>query len=36
MKAGFGEFTRIGLVTTPAVLIAAVLGLWAGIQLFGL
>jgi arsenical pump membrane protein len=36
MKAGFGEFTGIGLVTTPVVLIAAVLGLWAGIQLFGL
>jgi arsenical pump membrane protein len=36
MDAGFGEFTRIGLVTTPAVLIVAVLGLWAGIQLFGL
>ncbi len=36
MKAGFGEFSRIGLVTTPAVLIAAVLGLWGWIQLFGL
>jgi arsenical pump membrane protein len=36
MKAGFAEFSRVGLVTTPAVLVAAVLGLWAGIQLFGL
>ncbi|MGU3651283.1 SLC13 family permease [Mycolicibacterium sp. A43C] len=36
MKAGFGEFSRIGLVTTPAVLVAAVLGLWGWIQLFGL
>ncbi|MFI2839894.1 SLC13 family permease [Mycolicibacterium sp. PDY-3] len=36
MQAGFGEFSRIGLVTTPAVLIAAVLGLWGWIQLFGL
>lgn len=36
MKAGFGEFSRIGVVTTPAVLVAAVLGLWAWIQVFGL
>lgn len=36
MKAGFGEFSRIGLCTTPVALIAAVLGLWAWIQLFGL
>ncbi|PRC49947.1 arsenic transporter, partial [Mycobacterium sp. ITM-2017-0098] len=36
MNAGFGEFTRVGLVTTPAVLVVAVLGLWAGVQLFGL
>lgn len=36
MKAGFGEFSRIGLVTTPAVLVAAVLALWAWIQVFGL
>ncbi|MFB1294557.1 SLC13 family permease [Mycobacterium sp. pW049] len=36
MRAGFGEFSRIGLVTTPAVLVASVLGLWAWIELFGL
>lgn len=36
INAGFSEFSRVGLVTTPAVLIAAVLGLWAGIQVFGL
>lgn len=36
MSAGFGEFSRIGLITTPAVLVAAVLGLWSWIQLFGL
>jgi len=34
--AGFAEFSRVGLLTTPAVLIAAVLGLWAGISLFGI
>lgn len=36
MSAGFGEFSRIGLITTPAVLVAAVLGLWGWIQLVGL
>lgn len=36
LKAGFGEFSKVGLCTTPAVLVAAVLGLWAWIQLFGL
>jgi arsenical pump membrane protein len=36
MKVGFGEFSRVGLVTTPAVLVAAVLGLWAAAQVFGL
>ncbi|MGB2918953.1 MAG: SLC13 family permease [Mycobacterium sp.] len=34
LEVGFGEFSRIGLCTTPAVIVAAVLGLWAGIQLF--
>ncbi|MDZ4267217.1 MAG: ArsB/NhaD family transporter [Mycobacterium sp.] len=34
--ADFGEFSRVGLLTTPVVLIAAVLGLWAGVQLVGL
>ncbi len=36
MKAGFGEFSLVGLCTTPAVLVAAVVGLWAWIQLFGI
>jgi arsenical pump membrane protein len=34
--AGFAEFSRVGLLTTPAVLVAAVLGLWAAVGLFGL
>jgi arsenical pump membrane protein len=36
IPAGFREFTRIGLCTTPATLVVAVLGLWAGIRLVGL
>ncbi|MDN4517369.1 arsenic transporter [Mycolicibacterium austroafricanum] len=36
MRVGFAEFSRVGLVTTPLTLVAAVLGLWAWIQLFGL
>ena len=35
LAAGFGEFSLIGLVTVPVTLVAGVLGLWAGIQLFG-
>jgi len=35
IKAGFGEFTRIGLLTTPITLVIAVLGLWLGIRIFG-
>ncbi len=35
-SAGFVEFSRVGLFTTPAVLVAAVLGLWAGVQIFGI
>ena len=35
MRAGFVEFTRIGLVTMPFTLVIAVLGLWVGIRLFG-
>ncbi|HYZ68422.1 MAG TPA: SLC13 family permease [Mycobacterium sp.] len=35
MPAGFVEFTRIGLLTTPLSLVVGVLGLWAGIRLFG-
>jgi arsenical pump membrane protein len=34
-RAGFIEFTRIGLLTTPITLVVAVLGLWVGIRLFG-
>jgi arsenical pump membrane protein len=35
LSAGFGEFSRVGLCTVPATLVVAVLGLWAGIHLFG-
>ena len=36
IPAGFGEFSRVGLLTTPATLVAGALGLWAGMRLFGL
>ena len=36
MTVGFAEFTRVGLVTTPLTLTAAVLGLWAATELFGI
>jgi arsenical pump membrane protein len=35
LRAGLGEFSHIGLCTVPATLVAGVLGLWAGIQVFG-
>lgn len=35
IPAGFREFSRVGLITTPVTLIVAVLGLWLGIRLFG-
>ncbi len=35
IRAGFVEFTRIGLVTVPITLVVAVLCLWVGIRLFG-
>ena len=35
IRAGFGEFTRVGLVTAPITLVVAVLCLWVGIRLFG-
>ncbi|MBJ7337594.1 SLC13 family permease [Mycolicibacterium sp.] len=35
LPAGFLEFSRVGLVTVPATLGVSVVGLWAGIQLFG-
>ncbi len=35
IRAGFVEFTRVGLFTAPITLVGAVLGLWVGIRLFG-
>lgn len=35
IRAGFVEFTRVGLVTTPITLAVAVLALWVGVRLFG-
>jgi arsenical pump membrane protein len=35
LDAGFVEFSRVGLVTTPLTLLVAVLGLWLGVQLLG-
>ena len=35
LPAGFVEFSLVGLVTVPVTLVVGVLGLWAGIQLFG-
>lgn len=35
LPAGFAEFSRVGLVTVPVTLVVAVLGLWVGIELFG-
>ncbi|OBB06235.1 arsenic transporter [Mycobacteriaceae bacterium 1482268.1] len=35
ITVGFGEFSRVGLLTTPLTLIVAVLGLWMGIALLG-
>ncbi|MET0475667.1 MAG: SLC13 family permease [Mycobacterium sp.] len=35
LPAGFLEFSRVGLVTVPATLVVSVLGLWAGVQVFG-
>ena len=35
IRAGFVEFTRIGVCTMPVTLVVSVLGLWVGIQLFG-
>jgi arsenical pump membrane protein len=36
MTAGFLEFSRVGLLTTPLCLVAGVLALWAGTQVLGL
>jgi arsenical pump membrane protein len=35
IRAGFVEFTRVGLLTTPLTLVIAVLALWMGIRVFG-
>ena len=35
MDAGFLEFTRVGLCTTPVTLVCSVLALWAGLQVVG-
>ncbi len=35
IAAGFREFSRVGLITTPLTLVVAVLGLWVGVRLFG-
>jgi arsenical pump membrane protein len=35
LRAGFGEFSLIGLVTVPVTLVVAVLGLWASVRMFG-
>lgn len=35
IPAGFGEFSRVGLITTPITLVVGVLGLWVGIVAFG-
>jgi arsenical pump membrane protein len=35
VAASVGEYTRLGLCTTPAALVVAVLALWAGAQLIG-
>ena len=34
IPAGYAEFTRVGLLTVPLTLVASVLGLWCGLQLF--
>jgi arsenical pump membrane protein len=34
IRAGFVEFTRVGLLTAPITLVVAVLGLWVSIRLF--
>ncbi|KGI70037.1 SLC13 family permease [Mycolicibacterium rufum] len=35
MNPSFAEFSRVGLATTPAVLVVSVLALWAGLQVIG-
>jgi arsenical pump membrane protein len=33
--AGIGEFTRLGLLTAPATVIAAVVALWVSVHVLG-
>jgi arsenical pump membrane protein len=35
IRAGFVEFTRIGVLTTPVTLVVAVVSLWLGLRIFG-
>jgi arsenical pump membrane protein len=35
ISAGFREFSRVGLITTPVTLLVAVLALWVGVRLVG-
>ncbi len=35
ISAGFGEFSRVGIVTTPVTLVVSVLALWLGLRWFG-
>lgn len=35
INPSFAEFSRVGLATTPAVLVVSVLALWAGLQVIG-
>jgi len=35
MNPSFAAFSRVGLITTPLTLVAAVVALWAGLRLFG-
>jgi len=35
IPAGFGEFSRVGIVTTPVTLVVSVLALWLGLRWFG-
>jgi arsenical pump membrane protein len=35
VSASIGEYTRLGLLTVPTSLIAAVLALWASVRLLG-
>jgi len=36
VSASIGEYTRLGLLTVPTSLIAAVLALWAAVRLLGI